>query len=107
MRYTLENCWEIDGNYWSKELYKTELQAKVAAKTLINCSGCMDCIDCVNCHNCILCEKCAHCIDCISCTNCTECKGSIRYTDCDQDFNYRKYPTFEELRNDIKNKENK
>ncbi|MCH5322439.1 MAG: hypothetical protein J1E31_02495 [Helicobacter sp.] len=39
-------CWFIDGNYFSKQLFGTLEVAQSKAKTLRNCVGCFDCTDC-------------------------------------------------------------
>ena len=44
----LENYWNIDGNYYSKDKFAYET-AEALAKTLKNCKYCVDCEWCRDC----------------------------------------------------------
>lgn len=59
----MENYWEIDGNFWSKNKFPYDV-AKELARTLSNCKNCIDCEWCRDCNNCIECDSCRNCNDC-------------------------------------------
>lgn len=82
----LGNLWLINGNYFTKEFCKGDLDlAKKYAETLIDCFDCVDCRNCVNCNHCARCDgckDCEHCISCISCDRCLYCFDCVNCSEC-------------------------
>lgn len=46
----MENFWEIDGNFWSRDKYSYD-EALEASKTLKECKNCQDCTMCQDCYD--------------------------------------------------------
>ena len=71
-----QECWCVDGNYWSTDLY-SEMWVLENAHTVQNCVNCYNCYQCVNCFNCIDCHSCYDCFSCTSCYNCYDLAEAV------------------------------
>lgn len=54
---TVEHIFDDDGNAVSTRLYNSEIEAKMALSTLIDCEDCTDCTECIGCDNCWGCYR--------------------------------------------------